>query len=284
MIKKILSKIKNLISKIKRPNWIVENWRDVAFTHYSSYAFYLTLLFLIVPEVLFFVGVETNPYMWWSWALAAALFGFFGKFYVQGQKGKWWRRAVIYIAVGVGIGFSIPAVAEARALEPRDRVDYITPPSTEFIEMAVPFIAEFEGLELCAYQDIVGVWTIGFGHTTLFKYNPHLKDKSFCITEETAADLLLDEVVEYRGGLHGYFSAETRRYRLPVARDVAYTSLAYNVGNRGAGRSTAVRRLNAGNVRGGCQALTWWNKAGGRVVRGLVRRRGAEYALCMRGV
>ncbi|WP_254054886.1 glycoside hydrolase family protein [Pseudophaeobacter sp. EL27] len=72
--------------------------------------------------------------------------------------------------------------------------------------------------------------------------------------------------------------------RLPSERDAAYVSLAYNVGIRGIGRSTATRGLNAGGVAGGCQALTWWNKAGGRVVCVLVRRRTDEYRLCMLGV
>ena len=50
------------------------------------------------------------------------------------------------------------------------------------------------------------------------------------------------------------------------------------------GDSTATRRLNAGNIIGGCTALTWWNKAGQRVVRGLALRRGEERDLCMMGV
>ena len=128
-----------------------------------------------------------------------------------------------------------------------------------------------------AYLDLVGVPTICFGHTKGVRLGDHM-------TDAQCAALLRSEVLEYREGLHGYFSADTKAQRLPAARDAAYTSLAYNVGIRGAGRSTATRRLNAGNVAGGCQALTWWNKAGGRVVRGLVRRRADEYRHCMIGV
>ncbi|MEP4038258.1 glycoside hydrolase family protein [Pseudophaeobacter sp.] len=89
---------------------------------------------------------------------------------------------------------------------------------------------------------------------------------------------------DFREGLHRYFTDQTKGSRLSPERDAAYVSLAYNVGIRGAGRSTATRRLNAGDIASGCQALTWWNKAGGRVVRGLVRRRTDEYRLCMLGV
>jgi len=44
------------------------------------------------------------------------------------------------------------------------------------------------------------------------------------------------------------------------------------------------RKANAGDLRGACDALLLWNKAGGQVVRGLDRRRQAERALCLRGV
>ena len=104
------------------------------------------------------------------------------------------------------------------------------------------------------------------------------------MSDAQCADLLEREAVEYREALHVYFTPETLSQRLPPERDAAYVDLAYNAGVRGAGRSTATRRLNAGDVAGGCQALTWWNKAGRRVVRGLVRRRSDEYRLCMMGL
>ena len=96
--------------------------------------------------------------------------------------------------------------------------------------------------------------------------------------------MLVEEIFEYREGYHTALSASTKRYRLTPLRDAAYTSLCYNVGVRGCSRSTAVRRLNRGDVTGGCRALTWWNKAGGRVVRGLVNRRAAEERYCLAGV
>ncbi|WP_245943272.1 glycoside hydrolase family protein, partial [Rhodovulum viride] len=72
--------------------------------------------------------------------------------------------------------------------------------------------------------------------------------------------LLRAEVRDYRARLLSHFSAETRARRLPSPRDAAFTSLAFNVGVASAGRSTATRRLNAGDVPGACEALTWWNK------------------------
>jgi lysozyme len=64
----------------------------------------------------------------------------------------------------------------------------------------------------------------------------------------------------------------------------ALISFAYNVGSAGACRSTAFKRLNAGNIRGACDALMNWNMAQGRVVKGLTNRRAAERRLCIEGI
>ena len=92
--------------------------------------------------------------------------------------------------------------------------------------------------------------------------------------------LLRTEVAEYRYGWLTYAIPEALPYLVPT-REAAYTSLAYNVGIKAAGRSTATRRLKAGNVQGGCVAIGWWNRAGGRVIRGLVNRRTDEVQLCL---
>ena len=64
----------------------------------------------------------------------------------------------------------------------------------------------------------------------------------------------------------------------------AAVSLAYNIGWPSFCRSTAARRFNAGQWAAGCDAFTMWNKAGGRVLRGLVARRGRERTLCRTGL
>lgn len=65
---------------------------------------------------------------------------------------------------------------------------------------------------------------------------------------------------------------------------VASVSLAYNIGTAGFCRSTAARRFNAGDWRGGCDAFLMWRFAGGREVRGLTLRRQRERALCLKGL
>lgn len=62
----------------------------------------------------------------------------------------------------------------------------------------------------------------------------------------------------------------------------AAVSLAYNVGWPTYCKSTMRRQINAGQIAASCESLTWFNKAGGRVVPGLVKRRGRERAFCLK--
>lgn len=64
----------------------------------------------------------------------------------------------------------------------------------------------------------------------------------------------------------------------------AAVSLAYNIGWPSFCRSTAARLFNAGKWAAGCSAFTMWNKAGGRVLAGLVSRRRRERDLCLTGL
>ncbi|WP_343611119.1 lysozyme [Novosphingobium sp.] len=64
----------------------------------------------------------------------------------------------------------------------------------------------------------------------------------------------------------------------------AAVSLAYNVGTPTYCKSTMRAQINAGQIKASCTSLTWFNRAGGRVVDGLVKRRGREQALCLMDV
>jgi len=126
---------------------------------------------------------------------------------------------------------------------------------------------------LRAYADIVGVWTICDGDTK--NVRPGMVE-----TEAGCAKRLEQQLIAHAApvlkcvpGLRG------RDNQL-----AASVSFAYNVGVAGFCRSTAARRFNAGNWRGGCDAFLMWNKAGGRVVRGLTLRRERERALCLKGL
>lgn len=146
--------------------------------------------------------------------------------------------------------------------------------------VAVPLVARWEGLETTAYLDRIArppVWTICYGETQ------NVQPGETRTQAECEAGLRRG-LVQYRNGIHVAFTPETKATRLPPERDAAFVSLSWNVGIGGVRNSTATRRLNAGDIRGACEAVGWWNKAGGRVIRGLVNRRAEETALCLRGV
>lgn len=63
----------------------------------------------------------------------------------------------------------------------------------------------------------------------------------------------------------------------------AAVSLSYNIGSAAYNRSTVARRFSARNWRGACDAFLMWNKAGGKTIKGLTRRREYERQLCLRG-
>ncbi|OKL45000.1 lysozyme [Pseudovibrio exalbescens] len=139
--------------------------------------------------------------------------------------------------------------------------------------LAITFVGAWEGLRLAAYRDIVGVPTICYGETRGVK----LGDQH---TRAECDAMLLASLKRHEAGMRKCLKAPDR---IPNKSYVAFVSLTYNIGTGAFCRSTATRRLNAGDLEGACEAATWFNRAGGRVVKGLHNRRSAEYRLCMEG-
>ncbi len=247
---------------------LIADWRRVLSRSLSFWMQVVGLLVLIVPEVWFaMTGQDYDPYAAWWLGVILLVAGLGGR--LVRQEARLWKEllriggvALVAIMLAVLLATSVHAAPATQA---------------ETLDIAVPFIAQEEGESLVSYRDIVGVPTICFGATDGVEMGMRM-------THQECVDLLWAEVAQYRDRLHAYFTPRTISDRLPPTRDAAYTSLAYNCGVAGIGRSTATRRLNSGDVAGGCQALTWWNKAGGRVIRGLVNRRKREQVLCMAGV
>lgn len=132
---------------------------------------------------------------------------------------------------------------------------------------------------LRAYLDIVGVPTACDGITKGVKMGQ-------VYTEAQCAELLERELVIHARGVMNCTPGLRPEHLAP--QRAAAVSLAYNIGVAGFCRSTAARRFNAGNIRGGCDAFLAWNK--GRVngvlrpIVGLTRRRERERAMCLRGL
>ena len=141
------------------------------------------------------------------------------------------------------------------------------------LEFTATFIAGFEGFVDHVYLDAVGVETVGYGETRRDVIQKYRGQK---ISRADALELLKRRVQEFADGVEANV---TNRSALTPPRHAALTSLAYNVGVGGFAGSTTCKRFNAGDLDGACEAMAMWNKAGGRVLEGLTRRRAAEMAL-----
>lgn len=246
----------------------VPDWPRVLARSVSFWFQIFGLVVLIMPEAAYrLTGNDYNPFIIWWASVLLLVFGTFGRLLDQGLK--WWQEWARLIALLILIAILSAVLAAQAKAEPASQA--------ETLSIAVPFIAKEEGERLTAYIPIPGDRpTICFGATR----GVELGMKA---THEECLARLRGEVAEYRARLHKYFTRATVNRRLPATRDAAYTSTAFNCGVSAIGHSTATRRLNAGNIEGGCDALTWWKRAGGRVVRGLFARRKRERALCMIG-
>ncbi|ANI82400.1 lysozyme [Kosakonia oryzae] len=136
----------------------------------------------------------------------------------------------------------------------------------------IALIKQFEGLRLTAYQDSVGVWTIGYGWTQPVDGKPI--SKGMVIKPETAERLLKIGMVSYENDV-----SKLVKVKLTQGQFDALVSFAYNLGSRALSRSTLLKKLNAGDYDGAADEFPRWNQAGGRELAGLTRRREAEFAL-----
>jgi len=129
-------------------------------------------------------------------------------------------------------------------------------------------IKSFEGLKLRAYLCPAKVWTIGYGST-----GPHVTPGKV-ITEAQANDLLQDDLDRFE-------KAVTRLVTVPLTQNQydALVSFAFNVGISALERSTLLKRVNAKLFDQAKAEFSKWNRAGGRPLAGLTRRRAAEAAL-----
>lgn len=133
----------------------------------------------------------------------------------------------------------------------------------------IELIKGFEGLRLSKYQDVVGKWTIGYGHLIL-------PNESFPnpLTEKQAEDLLRKDLATSEAGV-------TRQVKVKLSQQQfdALVSFTFNLGAGNLQSSTLLKKLNAGDYSGAADELLRWNKAGGKEVAGLTRRRAAERKL-----
>lgn len=137
----------------------------------------------------------------------------------------------------------------------------------------IDLVKEFEGCKLTAYRDAVGVWTIGYGTTSRAGLGI-IPTAGMTITQAEADQLLADGLNNSADQIRPMITAPLNDNQFG-----ACVSLAYNIGAYGFGRSTALEKINSGEYDKAADAFLMWNKAGGKVLQGLVRRREAERKL-----
>ena len=137
-----------------------------------------------------------------------------------------------------------------------------------YLDAAAKIISEFEGTRLVAYTDPIGIWTIGFGHTGP-DVNPNMR-----ITSSDAVRLLYDDMLEADKAIDELVEVPLREN--PRA---ALISFIFNVGRNAFRGSTMLKLLNRGDYVAASSQFPRWNKAGGVVLPGLVKRRSAERKL-----
>jgi len=122
-------------------------------------------------------------------------------------------------------------------------------------------IREFEGCRLKAYKCPAGIWTIGVGHIKGVK-------EGMVITEKRATELLKEDLATFESYVNKLGVCKTQ------GQYDALVDFSFNLGCASLGSSTLLKYIKAGKPTADIQAqFRRWNKAGGRILQGLVKRR-----------
>ena len=137
-------------------------------------------------------------------------------------------------------------------------------------QLGLELIKHFEGCQLKAYKDSVGIWTIGYGHTGGIQEGQTItidQAEHFLRNDCVIAELVVNEKVI-----------------VPLNQNQfdALVSFVFNLGGTRFKGSTMLFKLNAGDYNGAADEFLRWNKAGGVILPGLSRRRKAERELFLK--
>lgn len=133
-------------------------------------------------------------------------------------------------------------------------------------------IKRYEGLMLKPYKCPGGYWTIGYGRVIKNPDHPP-------ITKEQAIEFLIEDIERFEKKV-------LRQVKVPITQNQlsALVSFTYNTGAGALQRSTLLRKLNRGDYEGAAAEFRRWKFAGGKVQRGLIKRRAAEAAIFRRDI
>lgn len=136
-------------------------------------------------------------------------------------------------------------------------------------EKGLQFIRREEGERLTAYADVIGVWTIGVGHTGTVDGKPVAK--GMVISTDKSRELLSADLSKFESAISRLVKVPLKQYEFD-----ALVSLVFNIGETNFARSTLLKKLNANDFKGAAEQFLVWKNAGGRPVQGLLNRRKRE--------
>ncbi|EAP6215778.1 TPA: lysozyme [Salmonella enterica subsp. enterica serovar Rough:-:-] len=129
-----------------------------------------------------------------------------------------------------------------------------------------------EGVRYKPYRDVVGIWTVCYGHTG----NDIMIGKTY--TESQCKALLNKDLDTVARQINPYIKVP-----IPETTRGALYSFVYNVGAGNFKTSTLLHKINQGDIKGACEQLRRWTYAGGKQWKGLITRREIEREVCLWG-
>lgn len=134
-------------------------------------------------------------------------------------------------------------------------------------EKGLNLIKQFEGCKLTAYKCPSGVWTIGYGHTKGVA-------RGHRINQKQADNFLKEDIKQFEKVVQKYVRVSLNQNQFD-----ALVSFCFNVGSGAFQSSTLLKKLNEKDYEGASTEFLRWNKANGKVLAGLTKRRSAEKKL-----
>lgn len=160
---------------------------------------------------------------------------------------------------------------EKSAPSPERNISNLSNQEMNVSDQGVELVAKFEGCRLEAYKCPAGVWTIGYGHTEGVKEGDRLG------SQEEAKQLLKQDLKKYAGYVNACVRSNKITFPLTQNQFDALTSFCYNCGNGNLQKLVSQRSAEVV-----AEKILAYNKGGGKVLNGLVRRREEERALFLK--
>ncbi len=140
-------------------------------------------------------------------------------------------------------------------------------------KQGIDLIKQFEGVRLKPYKDVIGIWTYGIGAIHDINGKP-VTASTEPLTIQQAEQLLAKQLKTYEDFVN-------KNNKIPLTQNQfdSCVSLCYNIGPGNFLKSSVLRYCNKKAYKEAADGFLLWNKAGGKVIQGLINRRIAERSL-----